>query len=93
MDKMNRRELITSIVPAVLIPTLTINGMTKAAATRVAPGYYMLFVDPSAVDIEALAATQLPEAGKDVVMDIFAVHVRPGQQIQDAVALYKLPEK
>lgn len=89
---MNRRELIKSIVPAAMIPTLTVNGITKAAAVLVPKGYYMLFVDVVSVDVDGLAATSLPDVAQDIVMDVIPVKLRSGQSIQDAIALYKVTD-
>ena len=82
-------QLIKALVPAALIPTLTINEKTAAAAVRIPPGHYMLFVAPDAVDIEALTDSPCPFG---VEMDIVAVHLRSGENIQDKIALYKVGE-
>lgn len=89
---MNRRELLSAMVPAVfLTPTLAMNGITRAAAVAVPPGHYLLFVDVTAVDMIDLIdnAEPLPPG---ITIEVHPVKLRQGQRVEDVVALFKAGE-
>jgi hypothetical protein len=73
-NRMRRRELIKALVPALLAPTLTINGMTKAAAAALPKGHYMLFVDARAMDIIPLRLF-----GDQTIQDAVAIYKADGE--------------
>lgn len=87
----NRRDLLKSMLPVALTPTLTINGKPAAAASAVHAGRYVLFADAQVVDGETLA-DQRSNLADDIVIEIVLLKLHHGQTIDDAVRLYELAD-
>lgn len=82
-----RRDLLKSLVPVALVPTLTVEGKAASEATLMHPGTYLMFIDEMVVNLDDLAGSVLPVG---ITVHIFGLKLRPGQNIDDAVRLYEL---
>jgi hypothetical protein len=80
---MDRRDLLKAlgVIPFVRLPYKE----THVDAVEVAPRKYWMFVDPQAIDIEAMCEVPSPWPG--IEAEIFAVRTIPGKSVQDCIAI------
>jgi hypothetical protein len=82
---MDRRGFF-KLAPVALAPQMITNGKLVAAAVATAPMRYILFVDPQAVNIDALVDSSDP--GVEVI--VVPVKLREDQTMDEAVRLYEV---
>ena len=88
-----RRVLLQSLSALPLAPLLTINGLTKSGMAAIAPGKYMMFADPNAVNFDRFDWPSPFTEPLNFEMEVIPVHLRNGQTIEDVIRIYRLDEK
>lgn len=83
---MNRRELLKA-APLALVPFVKLKAKEhELEAIELKPRKFLIFFDPSRIDIEALVREPIP-GWEDVDALFLAVHLKPGEVVSDHFAL------
>jgi hypothetical protein len=88
VNAVTRRGMLKLLPSPPFIPHIVVEGETKSAAVKLTPRFYILFFDAAALDITTLMDEPVPVP--DVEMELVALHLRPGQSLEEAVKIYEV---
>lgn len=85
--QITRRGLLQLLPALPLLPNLDVRGNQQGVVAKVTPRYYMIFVDTEAFNLDTVLEMTIPVP--DVEMEFFALRLKYGQTIDDAVKIYE----